>query len=93
VELKAAAAKAGVAVPTIGLTERAQLNLLADYEGDAFDQSFLAEQYASHETTVALFSAYLTDARHGSLREFAAKTLPALQQGLEEVQWLATRSF
>lgn len=90
-ELKVAADAEGVKVPT-GLDDKhkADLDNLAGSTGSAFDQSYLAEQYAAHEEAVALFTTYSTNGAPGALKEFAAKTLPTLQSHLKDVQQLAT---
>ena len=88
-ELKAAADAEGMKVPTtLDDKHQADLDNLAGSTGDSFEQSYLAEQYAAHEEAVALFTSYSTNGAPGSLKDFAAKTLPTLQSHLEEVKKL-----
>jgi putative membrane protein len=90
-ELKAAADAEGVKVPTaLDAKHQADLDNLAGSTGGAFDQSYLAEQYAAHEEAVTLFTTYSTNGAPGALKEFATKTLPTLQSHLKHVQQLAT---
>ena len=90
-EMKAAADAEGIKVPA-ALDDKhiADLDNLAGAIGASFDQSYLAEQYAAHEETVALFTSYLTNGAPGALKDFAAKSLPTLESHLSEVEKLAT---
>ena len=88
-EMKVAADAEGMKMPT-ALDEKHQkkVELLSGSSGDAFDQSYLAEQLIAHEEAVALFTGYSTNGAPGALKDFAAKTLPALKSHLEEVKTL-----
>lgn len=88
-EMKAAAEAEGMTVPTaLDDKHQAAMDKLTAARGEAFDQSFLAEQYAAHEEAVALFTSYTANGARGTLKDFAAKTLPTLKAHLEEVQKL-----
>lgn len=90
-EMKAAAKAEGIKVPmALDDKHKADLDNLSGSTGAAFDQSYLAEQYAAHEEAVALFATYSTNGAPGALKEFATKTLPTLQSHLKHVQQLAT---
>lgn len=84
-ELKAAAGKAGIAVPST-LTP-AHEKMLADLKaaGD-FDAAYLTAQVKAHEEAVALFTAASASVKDPGLREFATKTLPTLKTHLEHAR-------
>jgi putative membrane protein len=91
-EMKAAAEADGVTPPTEMLEkEQTQLDQLQASEGAAFDEAYLAAQATAHEEAVALFEAFSTQGEEGALRDFAAETLPTLQEHKAQVDELAGR--
>lgn len=89
-DMKAAAAAAGVTVPTeLDEAHRAKMERLSSLDGTTFDKTYVAEQVTAHEEAVALFDEYSSDGADGPLKEFAAKTLPTLEAHLEAIEKLA----
>jgi putative membrane protein len=88
-EMKPAAEAEGVTVPDrLDEKHQAQLDKLTPLEGENFDQAYIAAQLAAHEEAVALFKGYAAGGAPGTMKEFAAKTLPTLEEHLAEVQKL-----
>ena len=54
--------------------------LAAAGSGPAFDQRYMQQQAMAHDEAVTLFSNYAQNGDNPQLREFARRTLPALQQ-------------
>jgi putative membrane protein len=94
---QAAGEKMVVAVSSEGLMpakrlmpdHQAQLDNLAAAAAEDFDGAYLGAQLAAHNEAVMLFEGYANQGAEGPLRTFAAETLPALQQHLQEVKPLA----
>jgi putative membrane protein len=83
-ELGAIAKKLGMTVPT-GMSDKhaAEQKKLAALKGEKFDQEYMTHMVHAHETAVTLFQ---KQAKHGEakeLRDFAAKTLPTLEEHLK----------
>ena len=88
-EMKAAAEAEGVTPPEAMVEKhQAQLDQLEAVEGDTFEQAYLAAQATAHDEAVSLFDTYATQGKEGALRDFAAKTLPTLQEHKESVHGL-----
>ncbi|MBN9522876.1 DUF4142 domain-containing protein [bacterium] len=84
-ELKAAAGKAGIAVPSTLAAHHEKM--LADLKGARdFDAAYLSAQVKAHEEAVALFTAASASVKDPGLREFATKSLPALKTHLEHAK-------
>ena len=80
-KMEAAAEKDGLTPPaTMAEKEQAQFDQLQSAEGEAFNQAYLAAQVAAHDEAVALFETFSTESEESALREFAAETLPTLQE-------------
>lgn len=89
-DMATAAAEEGV-TPATELDDRHQqiLDDLGDLEGEEFDAAYIQAQAQAHDEAVALFESYSTAGAEGPLKEFAAKTLPTLQQHQEHVHGLS----
>jgi putative membrane protein len=61
---------------------------LNSLSGDAFDKEYVPAQTKAHADAVTLFKDYATTGQSGSVRDFAAKTLPTLQMHYQMVQKL-----
>ena len=59
-------------------------------DGAAFARAYVEAQRMAHDEAVALYTAYSQKGDNPTLRQFAQKTLPALQGHLEHVQRLAS---
>ena len=83
--LKAAAGKAGIAVPAT--LARHHEKMLADLKAAKdFDAAYLDAQLKAHVEAVDLFTAASTSVKDPGLRDFAAKTLPTLKMHLDHVK-------
>ncbi|WIY54020.1 DUF4142 domain-containing protein [Devosia sp. YIM 151766] len=80
-EMATAAAEEGV-MPASQLDQQHQklLDDLNDLDGEAFDAAYILAQQQAHDDAVALFEGYSTNGAAGPLKEFAAATLPTLQE-------------
>jgi len=88
-EMTQAAAGDGVNdVPkSLDAAHEQMLTQLEQASADQFDSQYVQMQLAAHQQAVALFSSYAE--QQGTLADFAEKTLPTLQEHLEQVQQLA----
>lgn len=88
--LMTAATAQGVTPPaTMNPRHQQALDQLATLQGEQFDQAYLSAQLVAHQEAVTLFEAYSTNGEQGPLKDFAASTLPVLQQHLERVTQMA----
>lgn len=84
------AEKIDVALPT-ALDEKHQRmieDLNAAHDAD-FDKTYARQQVSAHEKAVDLFSQYSDKGDDAVVKAFAAKTLPVINQHLEEAKKLA----
>ena len=88
-ELKAAAEKDGVTVPTeMDEKHKAQLGQLNSAPADGFDAAYVTAQKAAHEEGVTLMTSFAESGQEAALKAHAAKTAPIIQTHLEHVQKL-----
>jgi putative membrane protein len=91
-QMMAAAEADGVTPPTAMIEKhQTQFDQLQAAEGAAFDQAYLAAQAGAHDEAVALFDGYAAQGEEGALREFAAQTLPTLQEHKAHVDAMTGR--
>lgn len=91
-ELKAAAEAAGVTVPTeIAGAAAENMEAVQAAEGEGFDAVYAERQVAQHEAAVQLYEGYAQSGMDEALKAYAEKSLPALQQHLEQAQGLAAQ--
>ena len=64
---------------------------LSGLNGTAFDQAYARDEVSDHEQDVALFRKEANSGQDPSLKAFAQKTLPILQQHLQLAQALNSR--
>jgi putative membrane protein len=84
-ELKAAAAKAGIAVPTA--LDAHHEKMLTDLKAAPnFDAAYADAQLKAHAEAVALFSAARAGVKDAGLKAFAEKTLPVIQGHYEHAK-------
>ena len=81
-KLKSIAAKDNLTLPSdLDAEHKAVKQRLSSLKGEEFDAAYRAEMAKGHDTAVALFeSASQTNTLPDDLRQFAASTLPTLQQ-------------
>jgi putative membrane protein len=82
-QFQAIATALKLSIPTtLAPDDQAMVNRLKPLTGSAFDRAYMSQMVQDHTQAVALFS---TEARNGQqpeLKQFAATTLPALQEHL-----------
>lgn len=87
-ELKAAAGTANV-TPAPEMTAKQQSDLAAlRAAGENFDTLYKQQQLAAHNQALALLRGQADDGTAASLKAFAAKTAPVVEQHLQHVQRL-----
>ena len=64
---------------------------LSGMNGTAFDQAYARDEVSDHEQDIALFRKEANSGQDPSLKAFAQKTLPILQQHLQLAQALNTK--
>lgn len=84
------AQKLGVEVPTeLPKNKQTKLRIKGALEGQAFDQAYIAAMDAHHAHDVAMFTHQAQLAQSPEVKQFAAQTLPALQQHHQQVRQTA----
>jgi putative membrane protein len=91
-ELKAAAQKAQVSVPS-EMSEKhvSQLQQLEAAPDAEFDTAYIAAQQAGHKEALALMQGYAQNGDSEPLKAHASKTAPIIQQHLEHAQKLTSQ--
>jgi putative membrane protein len=88
-ELTQAATGVGVPLPTgMDSAHQKMLNTLNGLTGDQFRKEYFSDQVSAHKDAVSLFQRYGNSGENGTLKGWAAKTLPALQHHLDMAQGL-----
>jgi putative membrane protein len=88
-ELKAAVGKgeAHATLPTeMSSSQQSMLGKLNDLHGPDFDKQYHSDQVSGHKDAVSLFQRYGKSGEDAGLKEWAAKTTPALEHHLEMAQ-------
>jgi putative membrane protein len=89
-DLKAAAKAANIAVPEqMEEKHKKHVETFKNYKGSDFDADFIKHEVADHTEGVALFTRASKEAKNKEIKDFATKTLPALQKHLEEAKKLS----
>jgi len=89
-ELKAAADAQGIKVPTeLDDKHKQLLDQLNAAAGADFDSAYIKMQTDAHHEAVALFDQFSKGGEDGQVKDFAAKTLPTLQDHEKTVQGLS----
>lgn len=79
-ELASLASREGVRLPTAtDRAHRATMNRLRRLRGNAFDRAYMNQMTVDHDQAVALFRLEARNGRDRDVREWADRTLPALQ--------------
>jgi putative membrane protein len=82
-ELKQLAAAKGVTLPTdIPAKDRREINKLSKLSGADFDREYMKSMVSDHQKDVSEFKSESKSSRDNDVKNFAAKTLPTLQQHL-----------
>lgn len=82
-ELKKLAAQAHQQVPTaLDSSHQNMLDKLKGLKGDDFSKQYVSDQDSAHKDAVSLFERYSKGGENAALKDWAGKTLPALQDHL-----------
>jgi putative membrane protein len=65
---------------------------LTKLSGAEFDSAYMNQMFKDHQKTVSLFQQEANGGQDPDLKAFAAKTLPNLQQHLQQAQSLANNT-
>jgi putative membrane protein len=87
-DLKAAVGNAGAELMVPAELDKEHADKLAQLQslsGAEFDQQYVEMQTAAHDQAVELFSSYAEDGDNEALKEFAANTLPTLQEHKDQI--------
>jgi putative membrane protein len=88
-EMQPAAATDGISLPTqLDAAHQAQLQQLSGLSGDAFDKAYVSMQVDAHDQAVDLFRGF-SEGGKGALKDFAAKTLPTLEEHQKMIHAMA----
>jgi putative membrane protein len=88
-ELAAIAKKLGITPPAdMDDKHAAEHKKLAALKGDKFDSEYARHMVQAHETAVTLFQKQAKQGEAKELRDFAAKTLPTLEEHLKAARAL-----
>jgi putative membrane protein len=86
-ELRSLAQAKGVTVPSGPKhTENHEMSKLAKLQGDAFDREYMDHMVKDHEKDVKEFQKEADKAKDADVKNFAANTLPTLQEHLRLAQ-------
>jgi putative membrane protein len=83
-DLKKAASSAGIPLPEM-MSEKDQKHVehFQSYKGTNFDGDYMKHMISDHEAAVALFTKASQEAKNPAIKDFAAKTLPTVQEHLK----------
>jgi|GEM_PF-638558 len=87
-ELKAAASKDGIELPSDAGTKKPGTEKLASLQGAEFDRAYAKQMVQDHEKAVALFRREAQGSGSSNVKAFAQKTLPTLEEHLRMAQQL-----
>ena len=86
-ELKTLATNKGLALPTeLDQEHKDAAQHLSSLTGAAFDKSYMEHMVSDHEKDVKEFEKASKDAKDADIRNWAAKTLPTLQDHLKQAK-------
>jgi putative membrane protein len=86
-ELKTIASAHNVTLPTdLEAKQRTNIDRLSKLEGEQFDKAYMQYMVQDHKKAVSLFDKTSKSAKNDDVKQFAAKTLPALREHLQSAQ-------
>ena len=86
-QLKQIASSKGVNVPTeLKAADRRELDKLQKLSGPDFDREYMSHMVSDHKKDVKEFESTAKKAKDNDIKNFAATTLPTLQQHLQQAQ-------
>ena len=92
-QLKSIAGRKGVTLPSQpSARHQATKDELSKLAGEQFDNAYMAEMLKDHQKDVAEFRRASESAKDPDVKNFAAQTLPTLQDHLKQAQSLAPKN-
>lgn len=86
-QLKQIASEKGIAVPQqLSARDRALKDRLSKLSGEEFDKAYLSDMVKDHTQDAADFQRERTSGADSDIRDFAAKTLPTIQDHLRQAK-------
>jgi putative membrane protein len=86
-ELKQAAMKENITLPTdLDTKDQATYDALSKLSGPAFDRAYARDMVKDHEQDIAEFKREANSGKNESIKNFAAQTLPTLEDHLKEAR-------
>jgi len=83
-ELKQAASKDNITVPSdVSKADQAKYDRLSKLSGESFDRAYAREMVSDHQKDVAEFQKEAKSGKNDSVKSFAAKTAPTLEDHLK----------
>jgi putative membrane protein len=89
-QLKQIAMTEGLQIPDSDPKADKETRKLDGLSGDKFDKQYTKMQLKDHETTIKLFEKEANSGKDPQLKQFAAQTLPILQDHLQMAQQMAS---
>jgi len=91
-ELKTVAAKEGVTIPdTLDAKHQAMVDRMSKLSGSAFDRAYVHAMVKDHEKTAAVFRQASTSAKDPDVKNFAATTLPTIENHLSDIKSIQSK--
>jgi len=86
-DLKIAAKAADLPVPSkINETHQKHIDMFKDYKGTNFDADYMKHMVFDHTEALVLFARASKEAKNKDIQDFATRTLPVVQDHLEQAQ-------
>jgi putative membrane protein len=86
-ELKQVASKGGIQIPdSLDSKHQSRVDKLGKLSGTAFDRAYVKDQLKDHQEDVRKFQSEAQAGTDPGVKNFAAKTLPILQEHLQMVK-------
>ena len=80
----------GAIPPAMSSTQQSMLDKLKSLNGADFTKQYRSDQVQAHQEAVSMFTSYANTGDHAGMREWAIKTLPALEDHLKMAQDLGS---
>lgn len=91
-QLKELAAQKGIDLPREpSAKQKATKERLSKLSGDQFDKAYMSDMVKDHKTDVAAFHKESNSGRDADVKNFAAKTLPTLEDHLKQAESVAPK--
>ncbi|MFN8389405.1 MAG: DUF4142 domain-containing protein [Bdellovibrionota bacterium] len=91
-ELKQVAGGLGLSLPDdISTEQKKHLEMLQKLEGEAFDKAFVKHMVTDHKKDIAEFRRESQSSKTDEIKQFAGRTLPALEEHLKIAQDLSSK--